>query len=160
MVSTFDPDDIAPDYIPPKDEPRVKDPVRQKRGRNSRLRGHKVEREWFVYIERQCNGLPVHQLPERRGTSGVEDGRWLDFSFELKSVQWKDEKERWPAKAALAKAWEQARRRAQHRTPVVVVCARRQGKLSQWRIYLAEGADHIEGRQWVSDTVLTLRTGQ
>lgn len=154
---TFDPDEAPPEYLPPRDEPRVKDPVRQVRGRRSRRRGHDVEREWFRHIEKACDGLPVQHLPERRGTSGVEDGRWLDWSFEIKSVQWKDTKERWPAAAALAKAWAQARRRAQHRTPVVVVCGRRQGKLSVWRVYIEEGAAPVEGHTWISDCILELK---
>jgi len=160
MTTTFDPEELPPVY---DDRPvlvvKEKNPANQKRGRNSRRRGHQAEREWVRHISVAANraGLTVQQMPELRGSNAKEDVRWIDLSFELKSIQWKDAHERWLAPGALKSAWEKARLHCEHRTPVVVVCARRQGVLSRWRVYDTEDGEWVEGHTWISNRILALK---
>lgn len=163
MVSSFDPD-VFDDAVFDDRTPRVvkeKDPARQRMGKNNRKRGHKAEREWHGHIAKAANraGLTVMQMPELRGSVAKEDVRWIDTSFEVKSIRQKDANERWLTPGALTKAWAAARRHCEHRTPIVVVCARRQGVVTRWRVYAVEGCEPVDGHDWIADRVLALRTG-
>ena len=136
MISTFDPDDVAPEYAPPKDEPRrPADPVIQKRNRGNKQRGKRTERLWAQMLGPDA---------EVRGILGGADVTWGLFAFECKHRL-----NAWPSNTTIRKALEQAAKNAGNRTPVVVASMTTHNSRA-WRVYSAVG-EYVDGKDWIKE---------